>query len=162
MLITLGTLQEIDDLRTIWQEGSKDFTEWLAKEDNINILAQAAGLEMSAEETHSPVGKLHADILASESGTNRRIIIISNFSETDDSGLGRLITLAAGKNADVVIWIVRHANDEYKAAKFPHTQQYWNISVRDKALPHWRLRTSREVRDYLPPKQMGKGSPQNL
>ena len=115
-MVTLGTLQEIDDLRTIWQEGSKDFTEWLAKEDNINILAQAAGLEMSAEETHSPVGKLHADILASESGTNRRIIIISNFSETDDSGLGRLITLAAGKNADVVIWIVRHANDEYKAA----------------------------------------------
>ena len=150
-MITLGTLQEIDDLRTIWQEGSKDFTEWLAKEDNINILAQAAGLEMSAEETHSPVGKLHADILASESGTNRRIIIISNFSETDDSGLGRLITLAAWKNADVVIW-----------TKFPHTQQYWNISVRDKALPHWRLRTSREVRDYLPPKQMGKGSPQNL
>ena len=112
----LGRLEEITDLRAIWQNESKDFTEWLAKEENINLLAESAGLEMSAEETQSPVGKFHVDILASESGTNRRIIIISNFSQTDDSGLGRLITLAAGKNADIIIWIVRNAQEEHKAA----------------------------------------------
>ena len=116
VLPRLSRLEEITDLRTVWQNDAKDFTEWLAKEDNINLLSEASGLEFSAEETHSPVGKLSVDILASESGTNRRIIIINNFSATDDSGLGRLITLAAGKNADVIIWIVRHANDEQKAA----------------------------------------------
>ena len=112
----LSRLEEITDLRAIWKNEAKDFTEWLAKEDNINLLAESTGLEMSAEETQSPVGKFHVDILASESGTNRRIIIISNFSQTDDSGLGRLITLAAGKNADVIIWIVRNAQEEHKAA----------------------------------------------
>ena len=115
-MAALGRLEEITDLRAVWQNGAKDFTEWLAKEENINILSEAAGLEMSAEETQSPIGKYHADILASESGTQRRIIIINNFTQTEDSGLGRLITLAAGKNADVIIWIVRHASDEHKAA----------------------------------------------
>ena len=115
-MAVLGRLEEITDLRAVWQNDAKDFTEWLAKEENMNILSQAAGLEISAEETQSPVGKYHADIFASESGTNRRVIIINNFSQTEDSSLGRLITLAAGKNADVVIWIVRHADDEHKAA----------------------------------------------
>ena len=112
----LGRLEEITDLRAIWQNESKDFTEWLAKEENINLLAESTGLEMSAEETQSQVGKFHVDILASESGTNRRVIIVNNFSQTDDSGLGKLITLAAGKNADVIIWIVRNAQEEHKAA----------------------------------------------
>ena len=115
-MAALGRLEEITDLRAVWQNDAKDFTEWLAKEENMNILSKAAGLEISAEETQSPVGKYHADILASESGTNRRIIIINNFSQTEDSSLGRLMTLAAGKNADVVIWIVHHANEEHKAA----------------------------------------------
>ena len=112
----LGRLEEITDLRAIWQNEAKDFTEWLANEDNIKILAEATGLEISAEETHSSVGKFFVDILASEAGTNRRVIIINNFSQTDDAGLGKLFTLAAGKNSDVIIWIVRHALDEHKAA----------------------------------------------
>lgn len=112
----LSRLEEITDLRTVWQNETRDFTEWLANEENINLLAQETGLEISAEETQSPVGKFHVDILASESGTNRRVIIINNFSQTDDSSLGRLITYAAGKNSDIIIWIVRHANDEHKAA----------------------------------------------
>ncbi|MBQ3346448.1 MAG: DUF4268 domain-containing protein, partial [Synergistaceae bacterium] len=115
-MAVLGRLEEITDLRAIWQDVAKDFTEWLAKEENINLLAESTGLEMSAEETQSQVGKFHVDILASESGTNRRVIIVNNFSQTDDSGLGKLITLAAGKNADVIIWIVRNAQEEHKAA----------------------------------------------
>ena len=115
-MAVLGRLEEITDLRAIWQDEAKDFTEWLAKEENINLLAESTGLEMSAEETQSQVGKFHVDILASESGTNRRVIIVNNFSQTDDSGLGKLITLAAGKNADVIIWIVRNAQEEHKAA----------------------------------------------
>lgn len=115
-MAALGRLEEITNLRAIWQDESKDFTEWLAKEENINLLSESTGIEMSAEETQSQVGKFHVDILASESGTNRRVIIINNFSQTDDSGLGKLITLAAGKNADVIIWIVRNAQEEHKAA----------------------------------------------
>ena len=122
----LSRLEEITDLRTIWQNEAKDFTEWLAKEENINLLAQSTGLEITAEETQSPVGKFHVDILASEAGTNRRIIIMSNFTDTDNSSLGKLITYAAGKNADVIIWIVRHANEEHKAAIEWLNSRTWN------------------------------------
>ncbi|MBQ3401951.1 MAG: DUF4268 domain-containing protein [Synergistaceae bacterium] len=127
-MASLGRLEEITDLRTIWQNDSKDFTEWLAKEDNINLLSETTGLEISAEETHSPVGKFSVDILASESGTNRKIIIMSSFTGTEDSSLGKLITYAAGKNADVIIWIVRHANEEHKAAIEWLNSRTWNTT----------------------------------
>ena len=110
-MITLGTLQEIDDINTVWREGSDDFSEWLAQDANIDILAQAIGLQMSAEESHSP-----GCVAASESGTGRRIIITGDFSRTGESRLGRLITLAAMYRSDILIWIVRHASPEHKAA----------------------------------------------
>lgn len=116
ILVALSRLEEITDLRAVWQNDAKDFTEWLSREENINILSEATGLDLSAEETHSPVGKFNVDILATESGTGRKIIIMSSFTGTDDSYLGKLITYAAGKNADIIIWIVRKANEEHKAA----------------------------------------------
>lgn len=68
------------------------------------------------DETESSVGDFNVDIYASETGTDRKIIIENQLEDTDHDHLGKLITYASGKGADVVIWVVKHAREEHKAA----------------------------------------------
>lgn len=93
-----------------------DFTPWLSQDDNINLLADAVGLEITVDETESSVGDFNVDIYASETGTDRKIIIENQLEDTNHDHLGKLITYASGKSADVVIWVVKHAREEHKAA----------------------------------------------
>ncbi|WP_418876695.1 DUF4268 domain-containing protein [[Clostridium] scindens] len=113
---TLGILEEIKDLRTVWPHETLDFTPWLSQDDNISLLADAVGLEITVDETESSVGDFNVDIYASETGTDRKIIIENQLEDTNHDHLGKLITYASGKSADVVIWVVKHAREEHKAA----------------------------------------------
>lgn len=113
---TLGLLEEIKDLRTVWPHEALDFTPWLSQDDNISLLADAVGLEITVDETESSVGDFNVDIYASETGTDRKIIIENQLKDTNHDHLGKLITYASGKSADVVIWVVKHAREEHKAA----------------------------------------------
>lgn len=115
-MINLSKLEEIKDLRTVWPHEALDFTPWLSQDDNINLLADAVGLDITVDETESSVGDFNVDILASETGTDRKIIIENQLEDTDHDHLGKLITYASGKSADVVIWVVKHAREEHKAA----------------------------------------------
>lgn len=110
----LGTLKEVTNLRDIWSHEALHFTPWVA--ENVDLLGDAVGLDITVEETESPVGDFHVDIYASETGTDRKIIIENQLEDTDHDHLGKLITYAAGKSADVIIWVVRHAREEHKAA----------------------------------------------
>lgn len=74
-LINLGKLKEIKDLRKVWPHEAIDFTPWLAEEDNLALLADAVGLEITVDETESSVGDFNVDIYATETGTDRKIII---------------------------------------------------------------------------------------
>ena len=71
---------------------------------------------VTVDETESSVGDFNVDIYASETGTDRKIIIENQLEDTDHDHLGKLITYASGKDADVVIWVVKHAREEHKAA----------------------------------------------
>lgn len=112
----LGILREIDDLREIWPHEALDFTPWLAEEDNMALLCDAVGLNIAVDETESAVGSFNVDIYASEVGTDRKIIIENQLEDTNHDHLGKLITYASGKSADIVIWVVKHAREEHKAA----------------------------------------------
>ena len=46
-MITLQQLEEITDLRSIWKNEATDFTPWLAEDENIYILGDAVGLDIS-------------------------------------------------------------------------------------------------------------------
>lgn len=109
-------LIEEKDLRKVWSKEASDFTPWLADEDNIDILSEAIGIDIEIEERESPVGKYSLDILAREAGTDRVIIIENQIEDTDHDHLGKLITYASGKNANVIVWITKHANEEHRAA----------------------------------------------
>ena len=113
-MVNLGTLKEITDLRSIWSHEALNFTPWVA--ENVDLLADAVGLDITVDETESSVGDFNVDIYASETGTDRKIIIENQLEDTDHDHLGKLITYASGKGADVVIWVVKHAREEHKAA----------------------------------------------
>ena len=109
-MTNLGTLKEITDLRSIWPHEALNFTPWVA--ENVDLLADAVGLDITVDETESSVGDFNVDIYASETGTDRKIIIENQLEDTDHDHLGKLITYASGKGADVVIWVVKHARDK--------------------------------------------------
>ena len=113
-MTNLGTLKEIKDLRSIWPHEALNITPWVA--ENVDLLADAVGLDITVDETESSVGDFNVDIYASETGTDRKIIIENQLEDTDHDHLGKLITYASGKGADVVIWVVKHAREEHKAA----------------------------------------------
>lgn len=113
-MINLGKLQEIKDLREVWPHEAHDFTPWLAK--NISVLGDEIGIDISIEETESSVGGFNADIFATDADTGKKIIIENQLEETDHDHLGKLITYASGKSADLVIWLVRKARPEHRAA----------------------------------------------
>ena len=113
-MTNLGTLKKITDLRSIWPHEALNFTPWVA--ENVDLLADAVGLDITVDETESSVGDFNVDIYASETGTDRKIIIENQLEDTDHDHLGKLITYASGKGSDVVIWVVKHAREEHKAA----------------------------------------------
>ena len=115
-MVNLSKLEEIKDLRTVWPHEALDFTPWLSQDDNITLLADSIGIDITVDETESSVGDFNVDIFASETGTDRKIIIENQLEDTNHDHLGKLITYASGKDADVVIWVVKHAREEHKAA----------------------------------------------
>lgn len=112
----LGKLEKIEDLRSIWKHEAKDFTPWLANEENISMLSEAIGIDIVLEEQESSVGEFSVDIFATEESTGRKIIIENQLEDTNHDHLGKIITYASGKDAEVIIWIVKRARDEHKQA----------------------------------------------
>jgi hypothetical protein len=115
-MATLGKIERIDDLRTIWAHEARDFTKWLAQEDNLALLSDAIGINIALEERESSVGDFNVDLYATEVGTGRRIIIENQLEFANHDHLGKIITYASGKGAEVIVWIVKHARDEHKNA----------------------------------------------
>lgn len=112
----LGKIERIDDLRTVWKNEARDFTGWLAEEENLDLLSEAVGIDLDLEERESAVGSFSVDLFASEEGTGRKVIIENQLEDTNHDHLGKIITYAAGKDASVIIWIVKRARDEHRQA----------------------------------------------
>lgn len=112
----LGKIEKVKDLRTIWKHEALDFTKWLGKEENLELLSQAIEIEISLEALESAVGNFSVDIYATEETTGRKIIIENQLEDTDHDHLGKIITYASGKSAEVIVWIVKNTREEHKKA----------------------------------------------
>jgi len=104
------------DIREVWKHEAKDFTTWLSRPENLEILGESLGLELEPLEQESKVGKYSADILAKDISSGRTVIIENQLEDSNHDHLGKCITYAAGKEAAVVVWIVRKANEEHRKA----------------------------------------------
>lgn len=112
----LAKLVQIKDLREVWKHEARDFSKWLSDEENLNELSEAVGLSIILDETESAVGSFSVDLYATEEGSGKKIIIENQLEDTDHDHLGKIITYAAGKDADIIIWIVKRARDEHRQA----------------------------------------------
>lgn len=112
----LGKIKHIQDIRSVWHHESRDFSKWLAMDENLAQLSDAIGIDIVLEEREAAVGNFNVDIHATEEGTGRHIIIENQLEDTNHDHLGKLITYASGKGAEVIIWIVKRARDEHRQA----------------------------------------------
>lgn len=112
----LGNLYKVADLRSVWKNEAYDFTKWLSKEKNIAILSNEIGIEIEVIDTEVPTGSFSADILALESGGDKKIIIENQLEKTDHDHLGKIITYASGHDAKTIIWIVKDVREEHRQA----------------------------------------------
>lgn len=112
----VGTLRKIEDLRTVWKNEERDFSAWLSKSENLLLLGNEIGIDLLLEERESSVGNGSIDILATEEGTGRKIIIENQLSDSNHDHLGKIISYAAGKDAKVIVWVVKKAKDEHQSA----------------------------------------------
>lgn len=115
MKYQLGKIEKIN-LRKVWEHEAHDFTKWLAQPENLAELGSAIDMELELVEAESSVGGFHVDIFAVESGTSNKVVIENQLEDTDHDHLGKTITYAAGKDANVVVWIVARARDEHRRA----------------------------------------------
>ena len=111
----LGKLRKIH-LREAWKHEALNFTGWLAEEDNLALLSDEIGIDISLIQTEASVGKFNVDILAEEENGNRKIVIENQLESTDHDHLGKIITYASGFDAEIIIWIVKDVRDEHKQA----------------------------------------------
>jgi hypothetical protein len=78
----LGRLQKID-LRKQWNKEDTDFTPWLAKEENIELLSETIGIELEVQGLEENVGPFRADILCLDTANNHFVLIENQLDKTD-------------------------------------------------------------------------------
>lgn len=115
--MNLGRLQKVE-LRSVWETEDRGFTPWLARDENIKLLADTLGLNLEVEAQEKPVGPFRADILCKDldEEDDHWILIKNQIERTDHKHLGQLMTYAAGLQAVTIIWIASNFTDEHRAA----------------------------------------------
>ena len=102
------------DLRAVWPNEASDFTPWLA--ENLEELSKALGIDLELIQREAPVGSFSLDIHARDVNQNRTVVIENQLEPTNHDHLGKVLTYAAGHNADVMVWIVKEFRDEHRQA----------------------------------------------
>lgn len=113
--MVLGKLVEVS-IRDIWKHEQYDFSHWLSKEENIEMLGDEIGLTLTDINKEVYFGSYRCDLVAKDETTGIKVIIENQLEATNHDHLGKLITYASGLDANVVIWIVKEAREEHRSA----------------------------------------------
>ncbi|MEJ7654346.1 MAG: hypothetical protein WKH64_13990 [Chloroflexia bacterium] len=115
MSLPLGRLEPVD-LASYWSHEAFGFTAWLAKEENLELLASTLGLEFELLGVEVFVGPCRADIVALDTVSNAKVIIENQLETTNHDHLGKTLVHAAGLGAGIVIWIARSFTENHRLA----------------------------------------------
>jgi RecB family endonuclease NucS len=97
----IGKLEPAE-LRELWRHEALNFTSWLA--ENLDVLKEQLGFDLTVVEQEKAVGPFSADILAQDA-SGRSVIIENQLERTDHDHLGKLLTYLANLDAKIAIWI---------------------------------------------------------
>jgi hypothetical protein len=115
-MANLGKLKKIE-LREGWNHEALDFTNWLAREENLAMLSEELGIDnITVLQTEANAGDFKIDILAEEEQTGHKIIIENQLEKTNHDHLGKILTYASSQDAKYIIWIAKEIRDEHKQA----------------------------------------------
>ena len=112
--IVTGQMREVE-LRQVWKTEDGDFTPWLAKPENLQILSTAIGIDLQIEELEKQVGSYRADIVCKDNDSGQLVIIENQIEPTDHSHIGQLLTYSVGLNAMTSVWISSKFSDPHRA-----------------------------------------------
>lgn len=111
----LGKLEKIN-LRSFWSHEAYDFTQWLANDENTQLLSDEIGVSIVEVRAEVNIGGYKVDLVGLDEDSGQRIIIENQLEQTDHKHLGQLVTYAAGYNASIIIWIVKETREEHQKA----------------------------------------------
>jgi len=114
-MTTLGRLERVE-LRDIWVTEAQDFTPWLAREENLKVLADAVNMDLELEAQEKNVGPFRADILCRNSDDGSWVLIENQLERTDHGHLGQLLTYASGLDVVTIVWVAAKFTDEHRAS----------------------------------------------
>lgn len=101
-------------LRDVWKDEARDFTPWLA--DRPDLLGKALGLDLELIGAENAVGAFSADLLFQVVGTERKLVVENMLAATDHDHLGKLMTYAAGLDANYAVLVSERLRPEHLAA----------------------------------------------
>lgn len=123
-----GDIKIISNPRKIWKN-ELDFSDWIARGGGMSKLNREIGLNMIPKETEAMVGQYRADIYAVDKNTQKKVIIENQLGSTNHDHLGKIITYASGRDANIIIWIAKNARIEHREAiKWLNNQTNGEIS----------------------------------
>jgi hypothetical protein len=111
--MTVSRIERLD-LREVWVHEAHDLTPWLL--ENPDVLADVLGIDLELSVAEHPVGAFSLDLLGRDL-TNDCVLIVENqLTPTDHDHLGKLITYAAGTDAQTVVWVAPSFREEHREA----------------------------------------------
>lgn len=104
------------DIRSLWNDEARDFTPWLAREDNLALLSSVLGMELELEGVQVQVGPYWADIVARDTNSDALVVIENQLEKTNHDHLGKVLTYAAGLESPAIVWIAREFSEDHRRA----------------------------------------------
>ncbi len=114
-MTNIGRLIEVD-VRELWKHEQYDFSNWLSKESNLEYLNEILGLTLTDVDKEVYVGPYRCDLVAKDETSGITVIVENQLEGTNHDHLGKIITYASGLDAKVMVWIVKEAKEEHRAA----------------------------------------------